>query len=347
MNFLSKEEYHCEMMLNSNGPLLKRAQESGIPSHVRSMIELSKSNVIPFSINVIKDIFFLKKRKTNLLHVNYLGWRDSIIIAAKVLKIPIVLHCRNEPVVENKTTSSWNISLADRIVTVSKKTKESLNLLPKDYTKAVPIYNAIEVDKFSKGNSIRAELGLKDSDFVVGLIGQLSKRKGVKDFVEMAKLVSEKHSHVQFVVVGEAPAGSQDFANEMKLLGDTFGVAEKIQYTGRRDDVQNIMKSLNVLTVPSYAEPFARVILEAMASSIAVVGSDVSGIPEAVVDGVTGFIIPPGNPVFFAEKINHLVEVPELTQKMGKDAFSRAKDEFDMPILISHISKVYQDLLVN
>jgi glycosyltransferase involved in cell wall biosynthesis len=346
MNFLSKEEYHCEMMLNSNGPLLKRAQESDIPSHIRSMIELSKSTFIPFSINVIKDILFLKKRNIDLIHVNYLGWRDSITIAAKILKIPIVLHCRNEPVVKNKTTKSWNISLADRIVTVSKKTKETLNLLPKDYSKALPIYNAIEVDKFSKGNSIRAELGLKDSDFVVGLIGQLSKRKGLKDFVEMAKLVSEKHSHVEFIVVGEAPAGSQDFADEMKRLGDILGVSQKIKYTGRRDDVQNIMKSLNVLTVPSYAEPFARVILEAMASKIPVVGSDVSGIPEAVVDGVTGFIIPPGNPVVFAERINQLVEEPELTKNMGMNAFKRAKNEFDMPVLISHISKLYQDLMI-
>lgn len=327
------------------GPLFDRAQELGIQTEIISTIDLSKETIFLFMLNAMKHIVFLAKQKIDIVHLNYLGWRDSIVLSAKILNIPVVLHVHNNPGSSSAIKKSLNVYLADKIIAVSKYTRGFLNTSEKVWKKSVFIYNAIDNEAFSQGRSIRHEFKIRDDEYIVGIVGQICERKGIKYFIQMASYVLQELKNVRFLVVGKDGIGEEGYMEEMKAYAKELKVHDYIIFTGVRYDIPNIMNTIDLLTVPSLSEPFGLVIAEGMAARKCVVASKVDGIPEVIREGETGFLVPPKSPKKMADKVIYILSNENLRRLMGENAFKRSKELFDLPILAQNIEKLYLSLL--
>jgi glycosyltransferase involved in cell wall biosynthesis len=168
-------------------------------------------------------------------------------------------------------------------------------------------------------------------------IARLLAEKGIFEYIAAARLVRERFSEVQFVVLGgldpDNPAALS--TSQLKSVIDE-GV---IVYPGHVNNVHEWIADSHVFVLPSYREGFPRSTQEAMAVGRAVITTDVPGCRETVIDGVNGFLVSPWNPQALAEKMIYLIEHPEEIRRMGDESHRIAVEQYDVhkinPVLAS------------
>ena len=169
----------------------------------------------------------------------------------------------------------------------------------------------------------RAEFGLEADTPVVGTVGRLVAGKGHDDFIRAAARVARSRPDVRFFIVGgELVDGGVTWglgaeAARLRSLATSLGVGEAVVLTGPRDDVASAMAAFDVAVVASSAEPFGLVALEAMAQGTAVVGTAAGGIPEIIIDGESGVLVPARSPDELAAAIEALLADPARRFRLG------------------------------
>jgi glycosyltransferase involved in cell wall biosynthesis len=149
--------------------------------------------------------------------------------------------------------------------------------------------------------------------------------------------------NAKLIIVGR---GDEEYVNRTKKLCEEFKITDRVIYTGYRNDIPSVLKDIDVLIFPTInGEGFPRVILEAMAAKKPVIATDDAGNPEAVADGVTGYIVPAGNIPALVEKINVLVADKKKRWTMGRAGRKRMESFFTIQKNVEKIQKVYQDML--
>lgn len=151
---------------------------------------------------------------------------------------------------------------------------------------------------------------------IVGFVGRLEPRKGPLDLVRAAPLIRARCPAARVVLVGDDPFGADPGYTEAVLA------APNVEHVGWRDDAAALMRHLDVLVLPSVAEPFGTVLAEAMAAGTPVVATRVGGLAEVVEHGVSGMLVAPGAPDELAGAIAHVLE---HRAEMGAAARERAQ----------------------
>jgi glycosyltransferase involved in cell wall biosynthesis len=151
---------------------------------------------------------------------------------------------------------------------------------------------------------------------VVGFVGRLEPRKGPLDLVRAAPLIRSRAPEARIVIVGDEPYGlAPDYTRQVRAATD-------VEHHPWVENAPGVMRHLDVLVLPSYVEPFGTVLAEAMAVGTPVVAARVDGLPEVVVDGVTGRLVEPGDPHGLAEAV---LDVLAHRERMGRAARTRAE----------------------
>jgi glycosyltransferase involved in cell wall biosynthesis len=145
----------------------------------------------------------------------------------------------------------------------------------------------------------------------------------------------------RLVVVGSGPDEAAARATAAR-----YGISERVSFLGRRssNDVERIIGASDLLVLPSSVEGLPYVILEAMACGKPVVASDVYGIPEAVIDGETGLLVPPGDDAALARALDTLIANGELRRRMGQSGRARFEARFTLERQLSAMSSLYTEL---
>jgi glycosyltransferase involved in cell wall biosynthesis len=188
------------------------------------------------------------------------------------------------------------------------------------------IHDIVEVERFSNGRNIRSELGLGDSDTVVAFLGRSRRKKGLDSFVSL--LADLTDPSIRFVVAvqrtGRPNVDTYSDEELARLLAD-----ERIVHVAYRPDVESVYAVSDVVVIPSRGdEPCPAVVLEAAASGRPVVATAVGAITELVVDGETGFLVPPEDPLALLDAVKRLVEDTGLRGRMGTAAARHARRRF-------------------
>jgi len=185
--------------------------------------------------------------------------------------------------------------------------------------KITVIYNGIETSLFEevKGD-LRKELGLNNDILLIGMIGRVNIFKGQEYFLEIASLLAKKYKNVGFVLVGDAYRGYEYLYDKINAIIKEKDLEEYVYDLKYRIDIPNIIKSLNVLILPSqFPDSFPTVILEAMAAAVPVVATEQGGAIEMIENNVSGYLIPLQNAAISANKISLLIEDGNLRAKFG------------------------------
>ncbi len=179
-----------------------------------------------------------------------------------------------------------------------------------------------------------AELGYAPDALALVAIANLEPRKGIGTLIRALAILRDRGIPVRTAIVGDGPLRGQleDDARELSL-------DDRVRFTGWRDDVQSILAASDVLVLPSLShECLPYVILEAMASRLPVVSTDVAGIPEMVLDGETGRVVAPGEHVALAEALQELAASEDRGRAMGERGYERVREAFGLERMVAEMS---------
>ena len=185
--------------------------------------------------------------------------------------------------------------------------------------------------------SLRRALGLDEDRPLVMQVARLSAQKDPLAFVEGAAHVVRERPDAQFALVGEGPL-TEATAKRVRALG----LDEHVHLLGWRDEAFRLMAAADVVSLTSRWEGAPHTLLEAMAWSRPVVATAVNGCPEIVVDGGTGFLVPPGDTKAWARRIIDLLSDPTMAAAMGREGRIRVEERFSLREMAARIEGPYQ-----
>jgi glycosyltransferase involved in cell wall biosynthesis len=173
------------------------------------------------------------------------------------------------------------------------------------------------------------------------LVARMIREKGIADFAEAARIL---HGQAEFILVGAPDPGNLDSLTEAEL--NAWQAAGLVKWLGPRRDIAALLAGAHIACQPStYREGLPKSALEAAASGKPLVATDIPGCREAVVDGETGFLVPPRNPAKLAEALQKLIRDPDLRQRFGAAGRRRVEQYFSDAIICAQTLLVYEALV--
>ena len=210
------------------------------------------------------------------------------------------------------------------------------------------IYNGVDIERFHPPAGVRAPIPggpfAGPSHYVAGTVGRMQTVKAqtllVRAFIRALNLQPALHDRLRLVIVGDGPLRA-----EAQGLLDAAGVGSLAWLPGERADVPDVMRGLDCFVLPSQAEGVSNTILEAMASGLPVLATDVGGNAELVVDGQTGDIVPAGDVEILAAGLVRMATDPARAVAMGRVGRARVERHFSLPAMVSAYQGLYDRLL--
>jgi glycosyltransferase involved in cell wall biosynthesis len=213
-------------------------------------------------------------------------------------------------------------------------------------TSVVP--NGLDLNAFERADGLRfrAESGVNPQQPLVGIVGRLVRWKGQRDFLDAAARVLRQRPEARFAVVGDALfSADHDEMADLRQYAQHLGIAHQVTFTGHREDVGEVMAGLDLLVHCSEAEPFGRVLIEGMAAGCPVVAYADGGVPEIVVDGVTGVLVPPKDIDGLARAISTLLDDPTRRAALGQAGQRRASEHYTAEASARQVEQIYEEIL--
>ena len=209
--------------------------------------------------------------------------------------------------------------------------------------------NGVDLDRFRPGRvcperrrQIRASFGAGEEDVVVGAVGRLVWEKGFRELFAAAGALAGRSLPCRVVVVGPADGDKADAVPEREIeRARGAGVC----FLGGRDDMEDLYDAMDLYVLASYREGFPRSAMEAAATGVPIVATDIRGCRQVVDDGATGLLVPVRDAAALAEGIAALVSDPARRRAMGRAARAKALREFDQQQVIATTLGVYETLL--
>lgn len=297
---------------------------------------------------------WIRAEGIHIVHANTVAvWGGAL--AARLARRPLVWHVHEiitEPRWLRWLTARIVTSTAEQVVAISGPVAEHLLALgsapgARDRVAVVP--NAVDTRRFHPGNdgtAARVAWGIASDRVLVGTVGRIHKWKGHRVLVEAARLLCEKYPQVCFVIAGDIVPGQPEPKQALEAAIAAEGLADRVQCVGFWPDASEVMAALDILVLPSTSpEPFGLVLVEAMASGKPVIATAHGGPLEIVVDGETGLLVPPGDPVALAYALERLVNDSALRQRLGVAGRTRAVEKFDFAPHVKAFERLYEQII--
>lgn len=213
--------------------------------------------------------------------------------------------------------------------------------------KITRICNGVDIKKFYPATIKQAlpgcTLDFNENSLYIGAVGRMH---GVKDQITLVKafiLLMQAHpglrGKVNLLLVGDGPLREQ----AIKLI-EQQQLQQSVWIPGERQDIAEIMRTLDIFVLPSQAEGISNTILEAMATGLPVIATDVGGNSELVEQSITGLLVPPKNPELMANALNLLITDKQKRQQQGENALQRVQDNFSIQVMVQKYTDTYDSL---
>lgn len=323
------------------GPGNCQAQIEQLDLPVVHRRELAGSRTPRYAWSVAAAAWYLRRQAIALVYVtDYVTWRSSALLAARTAKVPSVVHVR-APL----GSGAADAELVNASVVIGNSEATIRALRARRHRPTRVIHNFIDVAPFRAARDVRSAV-FGGHPPVVGFVGVFRPEKGIEYFLEMARLVGIARPDVRFLAVGgESAVHDVGWFDKMRALARELRLDDRVHFTGERTDVPDLMRSIDVLVVPSLNEGFGRVILEANAAGVPAVGADAAGIPEVIQDGITGALVPPRDAAAMASAVLRLLDDVDLRDRMKQTLPEFVRQNFSPEAKIAQLEAVWRDAL--
>ncbi len=320
--------------------LAARAREEGIP-------------VFPFRfgadvgpLSVARACSLLRRLRPQAVITNQDKELRTFGLASRLTGIGAVVHRRaiDHPLKNNlryRLTYTW---LARAVVANSESTRRTLVQSAPwlERQRLEVIYNGVDPRLFEGGPDpeLRATWGCGDGCTVVGFVGQLDERKGIQILLPAFERVAARVPGARLVLVGRGP-----LASLVEQFQRNSPVGGRVVLAGFQRDIPRIMRSIDVLVLPSLWEGFGIVLIEAMAAGKPVVASDVSSIPEIVVADRTGLLVPPNDVEALARALERVLGDCALAARLGAAGRVRVRELFTLDRMVDRWERLVKEVV--
>jgi len=200
--------------------------------------------------------------------------------------------------------------------------------------------NGVDTNIFKPGDDrqeIRDTLNLKANDFVILFVGRFDLVKGVNYLIESAKVIISKYSRAKFILVGDG-----SLRKEYEILASSY---QNIIFLGWRDDIPQLMRMSDIFVLPSLSEGLPNVIMEAIASGLPVIASDVGGVSQLITNQETGILIQPKDIDALVSSIDKFITEPLLTERLGKSGRLKIVENYSWDIICEKLEKYFSAIV--
>ncbi|MBN2022354.1 MAG: glycosyltransferase [Pirellulales bacterium] len=236
----------------------------------------------------------------------------------------------------------WTDRLVDRHVCVSQSVAQFCRDeagLPSE--KLVVIPNGVDAGRYLAAQPADLnDLGIPPERRLIAFVGRLERQKGVKWLVETAPGWLGPLTNVDLVLVGQGPQQA-----ELERIVQSAGLAGRVHFLGFRPDVPEMLARSTMLVLPSAWEGMPNAVLEAMASGLPVVATDVEGVAELLGPAAPDQMIEPGSAKDFAAKVFRIMRDPAWAGSLGRENRRRATEQFSLPAMVAAYEGLWRELV--
>ncbi len=183
-----------------------------------------------------------------------------------------------------------------------------------------------------RSDDFRYQLGFKQEDFVIGIIGRIDEQKGQLELLKAFAKVSEQFKKVHLLIIGEPTLGEEKqekYFNHLKEQVTKNKLDKKVHFMGFQKETQTLTANLDLFVLASHQETFGYVVIEAMACGVPVLGTQAGGVPEILDHGDCGFLCEPKNWEDMAKKLDFILNNPSERQEKADKGLIKARDFYD------------------
>lgn len=283
----------------------------------------------------------------SIVHTNSTKMHLMAGSAARLRRLPVIWHMRD--LMTDPGAQGWLRRAVEMIhpevIAISEAVAGQFDGMPCN-VRVVP--NGIPIDRFTPGpapEGLREDLGLPEGVSVACVVGRLTPWKGHRTLLRAWPEVTARIPDAHLLVVGEVAFWEDGYDEQLRALADDLGVADRVVWAGFREDVPDVLRLADLLILASTDEPFGRVVIEGMAAGLPVVATASGGVPEIVVEGETGLLVPPEEPSPMGEAIAQVLSDPPLARAMGEVGRERAVERFDVRRVARQVGEIYDEML--
>lgn len=344
INNSSKDDFnHKVCCINISGAAAKRL------NHNIEIFEFEKQDGHSWFF-IFRLARFIKKEAPDIVHTRTWGAIDGIV-AAKLAKVPIIIHGEHGWVIDDpcgrnikrllirKVLSFW----VNHYVAVSKDIARWLvNLVGIKRSRITEIINGVDTERFCPRNKkdVRRMLGFSQDNFIIGTVGRLDPIKDQSLLLQAFAYLNHDKKNLRLVLVGDGPE-----KRNLESMRKRLPCGDRVVFLGERDDVDKILFAFDLFVLPSRNEGISNTILEAMATGLPVIATNVGGNPELIQHRHTGLLFPLSDCHALVDALNFYIEQNPYTIEIhGRNARERAVRDFSLKRMVIQYEKLYKTL---
>ncbi len=342
LQHLNREKYNVYLgYLDNKTPQLHKFQKAGIKTYCLYRKIKRIDYHLPFRLGRI-----LKNKKIQLLHSHNASCFFFGTIASNLARIKANVFTEHGRMLPDrrliKITNRFLSHFNDRTVTVSQDMKKKLLYYEKFNPQKVSIIlNGVDLQKNDNETFSNTEfMHLKDDYFLIGIIARLVPVKNHMCLFRALERIIRKYLNIRLLIIGDGPLKTKLIKKAFKM-----GIESYISFLGERNDVTKILNILDLFVLPSVNEGLSMTLLEAMASGVPVIASDVGGNPEIIKHCINGYLFPTDDDKKLSNIIISLIQKPGELERIGKIGKQTIVQRFTLNRMAREYEQLYQHLL--
>jgi glycosyltransferase involved in cell wall biosynthesis len=357
---LAADGHSVMVALQEDGPLHAALNNAGVEVTIMPCIPVLHRNRLSSPAKIfalLRDALqcrrtftaLVKQFRPDLIHTNTGTILPIPGMVARRLHIPHIQHIRESFLDFGALWPpyrTWLVRYANRIACIS-HFMASMFTEKQRAGNVVVIHNGIPREEFDSIDSsavaaFRRQFG--GNDPIIGLVGRIKLvRKGQEVLVRAAERLKIQFPNAHYVCVGSPFPGNESHLDELKDMVQRAGLEEHFHFAGHMNDPLVAIAAFDIsIMASSMPEPLGNVTIESMALGKPVIGTNIGGTPEIIVDGETGHLIPPSDPVAMADALAHLLENPEEARRMGMKGRERFVAAFEFATFYQNVVQLYE-----
>jgi len=282
----------------------------------------------------------------NIVHCNH-SWQIKGVLAAKLARKPVVwtIHETHMPALINIIFKFLAVNFCDAFITAGERAR-AYYLGDQRFSKKQimeiqsPVDTSVfDPEKVKEDSEIAGYPGLK-----IVMVSNINPIKGIEYFIEMASILNEQHSGLNFFVVGSRLESQRRYSESLSQMVNDLGL-KNFHFYGPSDNIPSVLKAADICVCSSISEASPISVWEAMSMAKPIVSTDVGDAARFIKNGENGFVVPIKDSVALAEKVSLLIENTGLREKLGQKVRDVAVRNLDVNICAMRHAQFYKEIM--
>jgi glycosyltransferase involved in cell wall biosynthesis len=340
---LDGARFSPRVIVPSEDGLAEKLRARGVAVSLVDLPKIAPGRALACWHALRRILSIIREGRFDVIHTD--GPRNTLYggIASMLAGIPLVWHIRSS---DRDPYDRLLYRLCSKLILVADALRGRFDFA-RGEGKFVTIHNGVDLDEFRAGRSpasILEQSGCRPGEIVIGCFGRVEPMKGQACLVEAVGKIMARHRNVRLLLCGEFT--DESYREHCEGISRRYGIADRVRFLGHQSDVAQVLSAADVAVLPSLSgEAFPRAVIEAMAVGRPVVATDVGGTREAILEGVTGFVVPPGDPEALADRIDRLMGDAAMRAAMGEAARLRAEEFFSIETNVRATERLYGEMM--